>query len=87
MSFLITAYPLFRHRPVADRMDLAILRLAEDCPPELTEDQWAYCVAWTWNLHCNYGLFPNYVSTSDLDLIEQELQQRLDNGADLATIE
>lgn len=83
----VEVYPFVRHRHVADRMDIAVLRLAENCPPELTDDQWVYCVTWTWNLHCNFGLVPDYASTPDLVRIERELQERIDNGAGLATID
>jgi hypothetical protein len=68
-------------------MDVAVLRLAEHCPAELTDDQWAYCVMWTWNLHRNFGTSHTYVPTRDLARIERELQTRIDNGVDLATID
>lgn len=84
---LAKVYPFIRHGHVADRMDIAILRLTETRPPELTDDQWAYCITRTWNLHCNYGLIPSYVPTHELERIERELQRRIDTGPDLATID
>ena len=74
------------HRSVREKMDLAIMRLAVECPRGLSEDQWAYCVTWTWQLHSNYGSHPSYVPTDDLDRIADELDERIDRGANLATI-
>ncbi len=78
--------PMTRHRIVRDEMEVAILSLAATCPPELTADQWAYCIGWTWNLHSNYGYY-QAISTHDLDQIASGLQERVDQGPDLATID
>jgi hypothetical protein len=78
--------PLQLHSAAAKRMDRAIARLADKCPAGLTDDQWAYCIVWTWNLNSNYGHF-NFVPTEDLLRIEEELQRRIDAGADVATID
>ncbi len=84
---IVKIAPYERHRPVAEKMSVAVLRLSEDRPADLTDDQWAYCITWTWNLHSNYGLVHSYVSTRDLERIERELHARIDNGADLGTID
>lgn len=81
------AYPLIRHRRVTERMEIAILKLAVNRPPELTDDQWAYCIAWTWNLNANYGTHPSYVPTDDLERVARGLEQRIDHGPRLATID
>ena len=81
------AYKFHRHRAVSEKMDLAILRLSVKCPAGLTEVQWAYCVSWTWNLHVNYGGVPGYLPTDHLDRIADELNHRIDRGADLSTID
>ena len=78
-------YHMHRHRPVQDAMDVAILRLAESVPAGLTDDQWAYCILWTWQLHSNYGSF-SFIPTDELERIQRELDRRIDRGADLATI-
>ena len=72
-----------RHRNVADRMSVTILSLSEHRPPEFTEDQWAFCLVWAWNLHNNYGLHPSYVPTEDLIAIEQRLRKKINQGVDL----
>ncbi len=80
----VKVYPFTRHSPVAKRMEVAILRLSEEVPPGLTDEQWAYCIVWTWMMHGNYGSIHTYVPTDDLNRIERGLQERIDRGADLA---
>jgi hypothetical protein len=86
VKFAISVWELKRHHPVKDKMDLAILRLSLECPQGLSDNQWAYCVCWTWILHGNYGCLPCYVPTEDLERIAAELNQRIDLGADSETI-
>ncbi len=78
--------PLDRHRAASQETEIAILSLATKRPPELTPDQWAYCILWTWNLHCNFGQTPA-IPTQDLDQIASGLQERVEQGPDLATID
>lgn len=79
--------PSTRHQAVSDKMEIAILSLATKRPRELTADQWAHCVTWTWNLHCNFGQLPYEIPTNDLDQIASGLQERVEQGPDLATID
>jgi hypothetical protein len=79
--------PMQRQFQVRDRMSLTILSLAERRPPELTEDQWAYCILWTWNLHSNYSSFASYISTDDLERIEKGLRERTKSEVSLETID
>ena len=81
--YLSQVAPRQRHRKVADRMSLTILSLAEKRPAELTEDQWAFCVMWAWNLHNNYGLVPEYVPTAELERIETHFRVKIDQGVDV----
>jgi len=76
-----------RHRQATHRMEIAITRLAFHRPEHLTDDQWAYCILWTWMLHVNYGGVPSYVPTEDLERIVTEFEARIDAGPDLATID
>ena len=80
-------YRYSRHGRVSDRMKTAITRLALNCPDDLTDDQWAYCIGWTWNLHGNYGLLPDYIPTDDLERIVEEFEAKIDAGPSLATID
>jgi hypothetical protein len=80
-------YRYYRHGRVSDRMETAITRLALNCPSDLTDDQWAYCILWTWNLHCNYGVVPDYIPTADLERIVEDLEGKIDAGPSLATID
>ncbi len=84
---LFKMYEFNRHHAVSEKMNLAILRLSVVCPPGLTEDQWAYCITWTWMMHGNYGSVPSYVPTDELDRIGDELNHKIDHGADLTTID
>jgi len=72
-----------RHRCAAERMSTTILSLSEQRPPEVTADQWAFCLFWAWNLHANYGMHPSYVPTDDLVEIEKVLRRKIDSGVDL----
>lgn len=80
-----TLYQNYRHLRVDKRMQSEILRLSEFRPAKLTDDQWAYCILWTWNLHSNYGF--SDISTSDLLRLTDEFQRKVDSGPDLATID
>lgn len=84
---IANGYPLVRHRRATERMECAILALAVNRPSELTDDQWAYCIAWTWNLHANYGTHPSYVPTDDLERIATGLEEQIRQGPGLATID
>lgn len=87
--FLSTRAEWQRRKLASAKMQLAILRLSLKCPDGLSEAQWAYCVAWTMNLHGNYGSWPvpGHVPTEDLNRIADELNRRIDLGADLGTID
>ena len=79
-------FVIHRHRQAARKMEVALLRLSETVPAGLTEDQWAFCLLRTWNLHSNYGDYP-YVPVADLQRIERALHSRIDAGANLTTID
>ena len=68
-------------------METAITRLAFHCPSDLTDDQWAYCILWTWNLHGNYGVVPDFIPTADLQRIVEQFEAKIDAGPSLATID
>lgn len=63
------------------------MRLSLSCPNELSDDQWVYCIVWTWNLHSNYGLLPGYIPTSDLQRIVEEFESKINAGPNLTTID
>ncbi len=85
--FATYMYRYGRHQRVSGRMDTAILRLALNRPDDLTDDQWAYCILWTWNLHCNCGVLPSLIPTTDLERIATELESKIDAGPNLDTID
>ena len=74
---------LQRHRSAREQMSVTILSLSEHRPPEITEDQWAYCLIQAWNLHSNYGGVPSHVPTDDLIEIEKGLRKKIEEGVDL----
>ena len=80
-------YRYKRHGRVSDRMQTAIARLALHRPDDLTDDQWAYCILWTSNLHCNCGVVPDFIPTDELQRIVEEFEAKIDAGPSLATID
>ena len=76
-----------RHGRVSDRMEMAILRLAFHRPSDLTDDQWAYCISWTYNLHRNFGVIPDWFPTDELERVVETLEAEIDAGPSLATID
>ncbi len=79
-------YRIHRHRAVYDRMETAIARMALRPPSDVTDDQWAYCMLRTWNLHTNYG-GDDYIPTRDLQRIVEEFEVKIDAGPSLSTID
>ncbi|MBN1908424.1 MAG: hypothetical protein JW818_01680 [Pirellulales bacterium] len=80
-------YRYYRHSRVSDRMKAAITRLAFYRPDDLTDDQWAHCIFWTWNLHGNYGVVPDFIPTADLERMVTEFEAKIDEGPNRATID
>jgi hypothetical protein len=76
-----------RHGRVSDRMEMAILRLAFHRPSDLTDEQWAYCIGWTVNLHHNFGVIPDWFPTDELERVAEQLEAEIDAGPSLATID
>lgn len=74
-----------RHGAAVDELDVAILRLAEHSPPELTDDQWAYCVMWTLNLHSNYSYICR--DTPAVRQLTRDVHARIDDGVDITDID
>lgn len=79
-------YRFHRHSRADDRMKIAITHLSLNRPDDLTDDQWAYCILWTWNLHCNYGYF-SYIPTGELERIVEEFEAKSEAGPSLETID
>ncbi len=71
----------FWHREVEYRL----LTLAEKCPNGLKATRWAFCIHWTWNLHCNCGA--HYFSATEREQFLTELDERLAREVDLGTID
>ncbi|HAV62612.1 MAG TPA: hypothetical protein DCY13_09630 [Verrucomicrobiales bacterium] len=65
----------------------AIAHLAVSNNEDLTDGQLAYCVGWTWNLHCNCGVLPQWLPTAELERIVEELEAKIDAGPNRATID
>ena len=87
LSFIVTwGYELARHPHVYQSMELAILKLAEKRPANVTDEQWAHCLGCTWNLHVNYG-GRSYIPTAELERIIAELDVKISDGTTLATID
>jgi hypothetical protein len=67
-------------------MELAILRLSLEGPKGVSEAEWAYCIMWTSILQGNFGSMGGHVPTDELDGIADELNRKIDEGADIETI-
>jgi hypothetical protein len=81
-SILLSWHHQYWCQGVEDR----IAALAESCPKGLSPDQWAFCVAWTWNLHGNHGGYSDFDS-SERDRFVAEFDRRLRGRVDLNTID
>jgi hypothetical protein len=79
-------YTSAQHRPAYHSMELAILGLAEKCPANLTDEEWALCICCTWNLHSNYGGKDN-IPAAELERLAAELRIKTSEGATLETID
>lgn len=79
-------YRFHRHSRVYERMKVAITQLSMNRPDDLTDDQWAYCILWTWNLHGNYGYLP-YMPTDELEGIVEEFEVKSEADPSLETID
>jgi hypothetical protein len=83
----VLIFQIHRHGAVAERMLTQIVRLAESKPQEVSDDYWAFCIAWTWQMHCNCGMLSSQIPTDELAEIERELREAIDRGAELATVD
>jgi hypothetical protein len=63
-----------------------IARLAGERPEDLSPNRWAYCLHWTWNLHCNCGTFDQFDEDETRRFLE-EFDRRLAGRVDLGTID
>ena len=87
LAFIVTwGHEHARYPHVYQSMELAILKLAQKRPANLTDGQWANCIGCTWNLHGNYG-GRSYIPTAELERIVAELDVKISDGATLATID
>ncbi len=74
------------HRLWYQGVEYRILRLAEKRPAEVSPDQWAFCVYWTWQLHDNYGGY-EFFDPARRGPFLAEFDRRLDGRVDLGTID
>ena len=72
------------HRRAYRQVQLAVLRLATNRPPDVPEDRWTYCVHWTWNLHCGYSY---RFETEELRRFADELNRKLDRPVKIDVID
>src|SRR5262249_44294647 len=78
-------YELRSHANWRYRIEAFILKLAPRQPPNVTRAQWVSCVAWTRNLHSNWGgwsLFPD----DQREAFEAEFERHLAGPVTLETI-
>ncbi len=61
------------------------MRFAYYRPNDLTDEQWASCLSWTYNLHHNYGVHPDWFPTDELQRVVEKLEVEIDPS--LATID
>src|SRR5437899_2994506 len=54
-AFGWVVYKATVHNRWRRHVEQLILRLAPKRPTDVTPEQWAQCIHWTWNLHGNYG--------------------------------
>jgi len=67
-------------------IERSIESLAQKPPNDMTRGQWASAVAWTRNLHGN-SLLLHEASRADIFRFSRELEQRLRDDVDMATID
>jgi hypothetical protein len=63
-----------------------ILQLAAKRPADVTPEQWAHCLQWTWNLHANYG-WESYFPEQEREPFAREFERLLDGPVSLGTID
>jgi hypothetical protein len=84
--FSVGLYRAIRHQQARAEMETAITRLAMRCPPDIADEQWEICIFWTRKLHEDYGE-NGYAPTDDLERITRQLNNRLEVGPDVSTID
>jgi hypothetical protein len=75
-----------RHRVWYRSVEERIIRLADKRPADVSPNQWAYYLYWTWNLHCNYGAI-RWLPQEDQGRFLSEFDRRLSGKVDLTTID
>ncbi len=68
------------------QIERAILKLSTKCPADVSRERWAHCIAWTWQLHTNYGPY-SYWDRDERQRFIEELEQRVNGHVDMATID
>jgi hypothetical protein len=85
----IVCRSLYQHREHLawyHRIEERIVRLAKKRPQEVSPNQWAYDIHWTWNLHCNCGT-PDQFDGNERERFLAEFDRRLEGRVDLGTID
>jgi hypothetical protein len=74
------------HRQWQQRVEVLILRLARDRPPDVAPEYWTKCVVWTLKLHGEYGNLSYFPSEGRQPLI-RDLERHLTEPVTLQTID
>lgn len=86
LTFAWLVYRAHEHRQWHQRVDILILRLARNRPPDVTPECWTFCVQWTRMLHGEYGgLY--YFPAEEREPFVRDLERHLAVPATLWTID
>jgi hypothetical protein len=74
------------HRRWQEHVKVLILQLAPKRPADVTPEQWAHCLQWTWNLHANYG-GQSYFPEAEREPFALEFERLVEGPVRLDTID
>ena len=80
------SYKAYVHSRWRRHVELLILRLAPKRPADVTSEDWAHCLIWTWNLHANYGYF-GCIADDQREPLVREFERLLDEPVTLNSID
>jgi len=89
VAFLTWFYgfrPIQMHREWYRKVEHRILMLSDKRPVSVSQEDWAKCIHWTWNLHSNFGP-PSYFNPDVRESFLADFDQRLAGSVDLKTID
>jgi hypothetical protein len=82
----LTVYQHRVHLEWYHGVEKRIVRIAAKRPQDVSPNQWAYYVHWTWNLHCNCGT-PDQFDWTERAKFLAEFDRRLEGRVDVGLID